>query len=500
MKSLRFFCTPLVCWLLLTPAFAQAVDQAALDQVMNQALGHWQTPGAAIVVVKDDQVVYLKGFGVKDVNTKEPVTPDTVFAIGSTTKAMTTAAMALLVDEGKMRWDDPVRRHLPYFRLADPLANEQVTLRDIVTHRTGLVRHDLLWYNSPWTREEIIKRIGYAPLSYGFRTTFQYQNIMFLAAGQAVAAATGKTFEDFVRERLFAPLAMKSASFSVADAIKAADHASPHGKQGDQMKVIPWRNIDNIGPAGSVNMSVRDLSNWLRLHLNEGMFNGQRLISAVNIREMHTPQMIIRLEGRWKLFFPEAETAQLSYGLGWFINDYRGQQLVMHGGTIDGFRTSIVLVPRHKLGVAVVTNLNGTQMPEATCYNLIDMLLGLPKKDWHGYISGQAKQFEAEQSKAVAARFATRKKETKPARELTAYAGFYENEAYGKAEVFVTDDKLAVQWSNFKNKLEHFHFDTFTALGEGLGNEQAVFTLGADGEVSGMSLLGVNFKKQRARE
>src|SRR5262245_4478229 len=389
---------------LFSPALSQAFDQVALDAVMDDAMAYWHTPGAAIVVVRGDEIAYIKGFGVKDVKTKQPVTPDTIFAIGSTTKAFTTAAMAILIDQGLMNWDDPVRKHLPYFRLSDPLANESVTLRDLVTHRTGLVRHDMLWYNSPWSREEIIKRIGLVPLSYPFRTTFQYQNIMFLTAGEAVAAAAGMTYEDFVRKRLFNPLGMRSANLSTAHAVIAADHATPHGKRGDKIEPIGWRNLDNVGPASSINASVRDLSGWIRMHLNRGMAVGKQLISAENIREMHSPQQVIRLEGRWKLFFPESETLQLSYGLGWFINDYRGHKLVMHGGTIDGFRASIMLEPKAKLGIAVLANLNGTQMPEATCYNLLDLLLELPKKDWNGYLSGAAKKLEMERAKELIAR------------------------------------------------------------------------------------------------
>ncbi|MGH9834143.1 MAG: serine hydrolase [Blastocatellia bacterium] len=480
-------------------AFAQAVDQSALDALMNEAMKHWQTPGAAVVVVRGDEVVYLKGFGVRDVNTKQPVTPDTVFAIGSTTKAFVTAAMAILADEGKMNWDDPARKHLPYFRLSDPLANENVALRDLVTHRTGLIRHDLLWYGSPWSREEIIKRIGYVPLTYGFRTTFQYQNIMFLTAGQAIGAASGSSWEEFTQKRIFDPLGMKSANFSALKAEKAANHASPHSKQGGQIKVIPWRNIDNAGPAGSINASVRDLSGWIRMHLNDGVVDGKRLISPENLREMHTPQMVIRLEGRWKLFFPESETSQLSYGLGWFISDYRGHKLVMHGGTIDGFRASIALAPKSKLGVAVLSNLTGTQMPEATCYNIIDLLLGLPKKDWNAYIGEQAKKFDAEQAKAIMARNGKRHPNTKPSRDLAAYSGTYEDAAYGQAQVLIIDNKLVIQWSNFKSRLDHFHYDTFTAMEDALRNEQAIFSLGADGEVSGMNFLSVNFKKAKAK-
>jgi CubicO group peptidase (beta-lactamase class C family) len=480
-------------------SFAQAVDPAALDALMESAMKHWAPPGAAVVVVRGDQVVYLKGFGVRDVTTKAPVTPDTIFAIGSTTKAFTTAAMALLVDEGKMRWDDPVRKHLPYFRLADPLANESVTMRDLVTHRTGLIRHDMLWYGSPWSREAIVKRIGHVPLSYPIRTEFQYQNIMYLTAGLAVGAASGSAFEEFVQRRIFDQLGMKSANFSTLRSEKAADHALPHAKQGTEVKIIPWRNIDNVGPAGSINASVRDLSNWIRLHLNEGVVDGRRLISAENLREMHTPQMVIRLEGRWKLFFPESDTLQLSYGLGWFINDYRGRKLVMHGGTIDGFRAAVMLEPKAKIGVAVLANLTGTQMPEATCYNVMDLLLGLEKKDWNAYISGQAKIFEAAQAKALIERNARRRKDTKPSRELAAYAGTYEDPGYGKADVMVVDGKLALLWSSFKTGLEHFHFDTFTATDNELKNEQLTFSLNADGEVGSMNFFNVNFKKLKAK-
>src|SRR5262245_23919299 len=262
--NLRNIVLPLAVVVLLSvSASAQAVDQAALDALMNEAMRHWQTPGSAVVVVRGDEVVYLKGFGVSDVGSKRPVTPDTIFAIGSTTKAFVTAAMAILADEGKISWDDPVRKHLPYFRLSDPLANENVTLRDIVTHRTGLIRHDLLWYGSPWGREEVIKRVGFVPLTYGFRTTFQYQNIMFLTAGQAVGAASGSSWEEFTQKRIFDPLGMKSANFSALLAEKAPDHASPHSRQGGQIKVIPWRNIDNVGPAGSINASVGDLAGWI---------------------------------------------------------------------------------------------------------------------------------------------------------------------------------------------------------------------------------------------
>lgn len=498
-KIHRLFFSVLVCVVFVSAAFAQKWDTPGIDAAMNDAVKFWQTPGAAIVVIKDDQVIFIKGYGVRDVKTKEAVTPDTVFAIGSTTKAFTTGAMAMLVDDGKINWDDPVRKHVPYFRLSDPLANENVALRDIVTHRTGLIRHDLLWYASPWSREEIVRRIGSVSLSYGFRTTFQYQNIMFLTAGLAVGNAAGSSWEEFIQRRIFDPLGMKSASLSTAIAEKSADHATPHQKRGTTIDTMPWRNIDNVGPAGSINASVRDLSNWIRLHLNEGELDGKRLISAENVSEMHMPQMVIRNEGRWQLFFPPSETSQLSYGLGWFINDYRGRKLVMHGGTIDGFRASIVLVPDSKLGVAVLTNLNGTQMPEAVCYTVVDLLEALPKKDWNASIAESAKQLEIEASKAALAKLAARKKDTKPSRELAAYVGNYEDEAYGKAEISLVNDALVLKWSSFNAKLQHFHFDTFAIIEPRLATEQVQFQLGADGEVNGLIFQSVGFKKLKSK-
>lgn len=474
---------------------AQAIDTAALDAVMEDALKYWQTPGAAAVVVRDGKVVYLKGFGIKDTKTRQPVTPDTVFAIGSTTKAFTTAAMAMLVDEGKMQWDDSVRSHLTSFRLADPLATENVTLRDLVTHRTGLSRHDLLWAGTPWSRAEILRRIGLVPLTQSFRSVFQYQNIMFLAAGEAVAATAEASFENFVRQRIFDQLGMKSASLSVIDAQKSPDHATPHIKRGARIEEMPWRNLDNVGPAGSINASVRDLSAWIQLQLSDGTFQGKRLLSAENLREMHTPQMTIRLEGRWKLFFPESVTSQLNYGLGWFISDYRGEHLIMHGGTIDGFRTSVMLAPKKGIGIAVLSNLNQTQMPEASCYNMLDRLLGLPVMDWNKYIGERVKLFEAEQVKAFTTRYAARKMNTRPSHSLNAYVGGYDEPAYGRATISLENNQLVVQWNSLRSKLDHFHFDTFLAKEERLATEQVQFQLGADGEVESLIFFGMTFKK-----
>jgi CubicO group peptidase (beta-lactamase class C family) len=486
------------------PAGAQTLDEAAVDGIVRDAMKAWQVPGAAVAIVHNDRVIYLKGFGVRELGKDAGVTPDTLFAIASTSKAFTTTAMAMLVDEGKMSWDDPVRKHLEYFRLADPLASEQVTLRDLVCHRTGLSRHDWLWVGPEWSREELIRRIGHVPLTKPFRSTYQYQNIMYLTAGQAVGAASGGTWEEFVQKRIFDPLGMRGACFSTTVAEKAADHATPHVKKKDkdQLTTISWRNIDNVAPAGSINAGVRDLSQWLRFQLGDGSFEGKRLVSPVNMAQMHTPQVVIPMDNSslvssfTRLMNPE--TNLLNYGLGWVIQDYRGQLVVSHGGSLDGFRSQVALLPKARLGVAILSNLGRTQFPEAVRNNLLDHYLGGEKRNWNGYYTIQQLNLTDIQEKADQQRLDKRHKDTKPSLPLTAYAGTFRNATYGDVAMTLENGGLHLRWGRLRLPLEHFHFDTFSINGdEVLGSQSIVFNLDANGEVSKLSFLEQEFKRSR---
>jgi CubicO group peptidase (beta-lactamase class C family) len=489
--------------LLLAPPRAPSappVDAAAIDALLRDALKAWQVPGAAVAVVHGDEVVYLKGVGVKDLDTNQPVTPDTLFPIASCTKAFTTTAMALLVDEGKMSWDDPVRKHLEYFRLSDPLADANVTLRDLVTHRTGVAGHDFLWYRAPWTQEEAIRKVGRLKLERPFRSAYQYQTTMFTAAGHAVARAAGATWADFVQQRIFDPLGMTRANFTTPAVEKAGDYASGHRRNHvGQVQVIPWYAIDVPDPAGSINASARDLSRWLRFHLGQGTFEGKQLISAASLRETHTPQIVIRLEGTARAMNPE--TTQMSYGMGWVIQDYRGHRLLFHAGLIDGFRAYLVLAPDAQLGLVLLNNLHQTWMNLAVANNLVDLFLGLPRKDWNAYVAAQVQQQAAEAATALKEREAKRHHGTRPSRELAAYTGLYEEPAYGTARVSLENGLLVWRWSSFTSPLEHVHYDTFVARNDVLQNPRVVFTLGADGNVATMKVLdlfGVDFKKVAA--
>ena len=331
---------------LLLPFWSPASDFNAtkIDGIVEKSRTAWSVPGVAVAIVKDDQVVLLKGYGTKESGKTGSVTADTRFAIGSATKAFTTAAMAMLADDGKLDWDDPVRKHVESFHLADPLADGLVTLRDLICHRTGLARHDELWYNSPWSREEIIRRISAVPIDKPFRSAWQYQNMMFLVAGMASAHASGASWDELIRQRIFNPLSMTNSDTSASVAEKAADRAMPHTKSVEgKVSAIKWRNIDDIGPAGSINSSARDMAAWVRFQLNRGVVAGKHLISEKNFSEMQTPQMAMRPEDAGRNWNPLA--VQHSYALGWFLGEYRGYRLVNHGGAIDGFRTNVTLVP-----------------------------------------------------------------------------------------------------------------------------------------------------------
>jgi CubicO group peptidase (beta-lactamase class C family) len=481
---------------------APPLDAKAIDAAIRRSLEAWHVPGAAVGIVRDGEVIYLKGHGTREVGGKDTVTPDTLFPIASCTKAFTTTAMAALVDDGKMGWDDPVRKHVPFFRLSDPLADANVTLRDLVCHRTGLAGHDLLWYHSPWSPEEIVRRAGRLPLDRPFRTTFQYQSAMFMAAGLAAQSAAGEPWEQFVRKRLLDPLEMNATVFTSTAALRSADRASPHRINGQgQAEVMPRYPLKTPDPAGSVHSSARDLCKWLRFHLDEGTVGNRRLVSAKELGQTHTPQTVIRLDRRARALWPD--TVQMSYGMAWVIQDHRGHKLVSHSGATDGFRAHLTLVPGKRLGIVILGNLHHTRMNLALSNTLLDLLLGLPRKDWDRLMGDVMREGEREEAAKARASRERRHHGTRPSREAAAYAGDYEHPAYGTAHVSVERGRLVWRWNNFGGPLGHFHYDTFVLPDAVLGEPHVVFTLGEDGGVERMKVLGhlnVEFRRVKGKK
>lgn len=494
MRLLALFIT----FLTFAPLLHAQVDPKAIDKVVRQTMAAWKIPGAAVAVVKDDRVVWVAGYGSKDLSGSNPVTADTLFQIASTTKAFTTTAMAMLVGEGKMSWDDPVRKHVEYFRLADLCADAHVTLRDIVSQRTGVGRHDELWDNSPWTREEIIRKMALVEQTRPFRSGYGYHNIMFMLAGEAVSHAAGMPYDDFVRTRIFTPLQMTNTTTSDAEWEKR-DHATGHHYDWKTERISVQKPIETtaLGSGGAIKSSARDMANWLRFQLAGGAFNLTQLVDADALAETKTPHTVIPMRSFTRDLNPE--THQMSYGLGWQIQDYRGELLVSHSGSLNGFRTRVDMLPKRKAGFVVMINVDRGNALVALRNSLADMLSGKPNRDWNAYYLMVDRRAEEAEEKVRLERKANAAKDTRPSRPLEAYAGEYESRSHGTARVTIVDGRPVLQWSRMTLPLEHLQYDTFTAYSEWDDVDEAiVFALGADGTVKSLTFFGQTFTAKRS--
>lgn len=466
---------------------ARAVPAPAVlrdfDAYVPGAMRQWDVPGVAIAVVRDDSVIFAKGYGVRTVGDDAPVSAATLFAIGSSSKAFTAAAIAMLVDEGKVQWNDRATQHLPGFELHDPYVTREITVRDLLTHRSGLTRGDMVWYGTGYDRAEILRRVRHLEPTWSLRSRFGYQNIMYLAAGEVAARAAGEPWDDVVRDRIFSPLGMTSSLTSVVPLAGLADVATPHEEIDDTVRAIAYRNIDNVGPAGSINSNVLDMSRWLRLQLGGGQFEGRQLVSAASAAEMLTPQTIVRREGFWGRIHPESHF--LSYGLGWFLADYKGRKLVHHGGNIDGMSALVAMLPEEKTGVVILTNMGGTSLTYALMYRLFDGFLGAPPRDWSAELRASVEALEAQGEAAAKKREAQRAQGTRPSLPLAQYAGVYLDSMYGAATVQLEKERLVVRFGEaFAGDLEHWHYDTFRARWRdpSLGRAFVTFALGPAGK------------------
>ena len=470
-------------------ASAQNGSLNGFDDYVNKAMKEWEVPGLAVAIIKGDQIVLAKGYGVRKIGDPAPVDERTLFAIGSSSKAFTAAAVGMLVDEGKVKWDDPVTKYLPEFEMYDPYVTRELTVRDLLTHRSGLQRGDFLWYGTELDREEILKRTRHLKPSWSLRSTFGYQNLMYLAAGQLIARVSGKSWDEFIRDRFFAPLNMSASSTSI-NALKTANNvATPHSKIEEKVTVIPWRNIDNIAPAGSINSNVVDMAQWVRLQLGDGMFEKQKIFSAAQAKEMHAAQTVIRFEPPYTMFYPEAHF--LNYGLGWFLSDYRGRKVVEHGGAIDGMRAQVALIPEEKLGLVVLSNMNGSGLPTALMYRIFDSYLATPQRDWSADMLKTMKTMEEAGKAAEKKQEAERVTGTNPSVALDKYAGTYRNDLYGDVKVTHDAGKLSMRYGPaFTGDLSHWHYDTFRARFFAAGDAKifVTFALNAQGKLDTLTL------------
>ena len=459
--------------LLAVMAFSKAVqaqdyhplETAEIDELANKALEAFNVPGMAIAVVKDDEVVHAKGYGISDINTKTPVTKDTLFQIASNTKSMTAAALAILMDEGKLTWDDKVIDYLPEFRLVDPYATREFTIRDMLTHRSGLPlgAGDLLfWPDKAGDLQSVFKALSIIPPATSFRSKYAYDNLLYILAGEIVSRVSGMAWADFVEKRIFAPLEIEECRSTHARVPEKANQATPHIYLNGELQAVSPFNDDLLGAAGGVNCSVSALTAWLRTQLHHGrMPGGGQLFSKERHAEMWTPVTIIQATSPEKI----GERIDIShYALGWYISEYDGYQRISHGGGLIGMVSYVMLLPEVNLGILVFTNQqNGYAIQAVTSPIISGYINKAPALTFDEFVS-QANRSTNQAEEQMKALWEGRNKESKPSLPLSAYAQIYNDPWYGDVEILEKPNGLYFRSTvspSLRGWLKHFQYDTF---------------------------------------
>ncbi|MBC5774413.1 serine hydrolase [Pontibacter sp. KCTC 32443] len=490
----------LMLCLLFQPAFAQKATTAAtitkLDAYYQKALKDWDVPGMAIAIVKNDSVIFAKGYGVLNNKTGGQVDANTLFGIASNSKAYTSAALATLVDAGKIKWTDKVNKYLPYLKMYSPYVTENLTIEDLLSHRVGLKTFsgDLLWYNTTYSREDIIRRMQYLEPEYGFRDGYGYSNLMFITAGEVIEKVSGKTWENYIKETFFQPLGMNRSYTSVNDLKGVQNVASPHGFDKDEKPVATTLTAwDNWNPAAGIFTSVTQQAQWMRLHLNRGTYKGKKIFSENASRHMWQAHNPMPVSKGAEEYMPS--THFTAAGLGWFVSDYEGRKQVYHGGGHEGMNSRTVLVPEENLGIVILTNSMSSIMSPLANYTL-DQFFGVQNgKDWSQVSLDMMAKAKKQQAEAQAKAPKEKKRKTKATMDLTAYTGTYYSELYGNATVTLKDGKLDLQLAPapaLSGTLNHWQHDIFDLDWKNdfalLTPTRVRFLIGEDGTISQMRL------------
>jgi CubicO group peptidase (beta-lactamase class C family) len=480
---------------------AQAGPPADLDAFVARSMRTFGVPGLAIAIVRDGKVVMSKGYGVRKMGESAPVDQNTLFGIGSNTKAFTTAALASLVDEGKISWDDRVYERLPGFAMYDPYVSHEMTIRDLLTHRSGmgLGEGDLLfWPHSTYKREEIIYKLRFMKPATSFRSKYAYDNLLYIAAGQIIPAVTGKSWEEYVTEKILKPLGMKTTTLSNAHFPADSDVAWPHSKIGGPLRPIDFVELDNAAPAGSINSSVAEMSRWLMLQLNRGKFPDRdaQMFSEQRSREMWSAETILPIRERTGALAKLAPKFA-AYGLGWGLRDYQGRKLVGHTGGVAGFVSRVMLVPEEKLGVVILTNAEEDAAFDAILFHVLDGYFGGGDTDWIGVLHDAEESSQKEAEEELKKRAAGRTSNSKASLALEKYAGKYEDAWYGPANLRMENGKLVFSLEHTPTavgELEHWQYDTFKTHWRDRTVEDAfvTFSLNANGEIDHFTMVAVS--------
>ncbi len=475
-------------------AFCSAQD---VDALVERARQEFNVPGIAVAVVKDGKVVLEKGYGVRRTGQPAPVTPDSLFRIASNTKAFTSAALGILVDQGKIRWTDRVVNLMPGFQMYDSYVTREMTVTDLLVHRSGLGlgEGDLMFFPpSNLTRAEILQRLRFLKPATSFRSGYAYDNLLYLVAGQLIPTVTGQSWDDFVQQKIFTPLGMTHSGASTETLLRAGDVAIPHAMVNGKLQPLEHENVDNNAPAGSIVSCVSDLAKWVTVQLDRGKTANGRLFSEAQSKTMWSGQTILPIgngpEGLRPNFY--------EYGLGWFLRDYRGKRVVYHTGVLAGYVSRVLMVPDLKLGIVVLTNQEEEGAHSAIAWTIVDHYLGAPATDWVRAFADMARKEAAEAAAQVSQTGGKRNTTSRPSLALASYAGRYQDAWYGDVIVAEQAGKLTLTFTHSKQlvgDLEHWQYDTFVVRwrDRSLGADAFVtFSLKPDGSIAEVRMRPVS--------
>ena len=435
-----------------------------LDVYITKAMEDWKIPGLAIAVVKDDEIIFSEGFGLCELGKQDPVNEDTIFAIASNTKAFTATAMGMLVQEKKLAWDDLVIEHLPGFRMYDPYVTNEITIRDLLCHRSGLqhLEGELAIYGSIRSREEAVHKLRYIQPTSSFRSSYGYSDIMFIVAGQIIATVSGSSWDEFIKNRILVPLSMARSNTSIKGLMGDKNTATPHQTVNEKISPLPYRNVDTIGPAGSINATAWDMAQWLLFQVNNGAVEGKQLIEKDFLEETRIPHIPIRMLPFMKNIIPN--THFLSCGLGWKLLDFHGRFVVRHTGGVDGMSSMVTLLPEEKLGIVVLSNKLPNRFVFALSYHVMDSYLDIPPKDWNRLFLDLDTELATQEAARKQREKDDQVKDTQLSLSLQEYAGVYKDQLYGDATIEIQDGQLVLLLSahpSISGLLKHWHYDTF---------------------------------------
>ncbi|MFT3933493.1 MAG: serine hydrolase [Chitinophagaceae bacterium] len=498
---MRFFTLTAACLLVFHFLQAQKKDDntktiAAFDDYVKKALPLWQTPGISIAVVKDGNVVFKKAYGLRETGKTLPYTTTTLSTCASTTKAMTATCMGMLIDQGKVKWTDKVADILPSFKLADPYSTSQITVLDLFTHNAGLGNADMLWV-SGYSREEIMQHMQLMSPSYSLRSSFIYQNLMYIVAGEVIHKLTGKTWDEFITESIFKQLGMNNTYADYSSLTAGMDITAPHFKDKDSIKAIPYLHKDNIGPAGGVWSCADDMAKWLLCVLDSTKINGKRLLQPDTYAAMFTPTVMTARDEypTYEILKPNWTT----YGLGWFQHDYKGKMVQFHTGSLAGMTAIAGLIPSSKLGIYIFGNLDHAELRHALMYKAFDLwAFNDNSNDWSSIFNALYRRMADTAAKEEADELAKRISNTHTSLPLSAYTGKFSNKKFATVEIALKDNMLIIDMpANIRLMLDHWHYDVFRASYNRwwFGHAWVQFLMDKAGKVGSVKIDGIEYIK-----